>query len=203
MSVNLPVLDQGVGYSLIVGFGAFFAISMTSLSLLLARYKSQIQTSEMLMTANHSLKVGLIASAVVSSWTLAATLLSSTTGISTNTSSIGIANLDDRGIPIRRIRPLLVRSRLHDTNIPLRNRRHRAKTQGSTSPYIPRSRANSLWLPRPHSSHVLLAILPDFHQRESVSRWVYNIHHDDGDEQRGSLFPCSGVYHDIYYLWWD
>ncbi|OJJ80832.1 sodium:solute symporter family protein [Aspergillus glaucus CBS 516.65] len=79
MSVNLPVLDQGVGYSLIVGFGAFFAISMTSLSLLLARYKSQIQTSEMLMTANHSLKVGLIASAVVSSWTLAATLLSSTT----------------------------------------------------------------------------------------------------------------------------
>lgn len=92
MSVNLPVLDQGVGYGLVVGFGAFFAISMTALSLLLVRYKSQIQTSEMLMTANHSLKVGLIASAVVSSWTLAATLLSSTTGISLHTDPIAIAN---------------------------------------------------------------------------------------------------------------
>jgi len=126
MPVNIPVLDQGVGYGLIVGFGAFFTILMVSLSLLLARYKSQIQTSEMLMTANHSLKVGLIASAVVSSWTLAATLLSSTTGMSISTSLIGIANLDDRGIPIWHIRPFLVRSRLHDTNLPLRNRRHRA-----------------------------------------------------------------------------
>lgn len=88
MPVNLPFLDQGVGYGLIVGFGAFFAVSMTSLSILLARYKSQIQTSEMLMTANHSLKVGLIASAVVSSWTLAATLLSSTTGIHLHTNFI-------------------------------------------------------------------------------------------------------------------
>lgn len=183
MSVDLPVLDQGVGYGLIVGFGAFFAISMTTLSLLLTRYKSQVQTSEMLMTANHSLKVGLIASAVVSSWTLAATLLSSTTGISTNTSTIDIVNLDDRDIPIRRIRPLLVRSRLHDTNLPLRNRRHRAKTQGSTSPYLPRGRANSLWIPRPYSPYVLLAIFPNFHKRQSVSWGVYHLHYNDGDEQ--------------------
>ncbi|KAL2689028.1 putative urea active transporter 1 [[Neocosmospora] mangrovei] len=78
-SHHLPALSQGVGYGLIIGVGAIFAISMAVLSTLLARHMAQVQTSEMFITAKHSVKTGMIASAVVSSWTIAATLLSSAT----------------------------------------------------------------------------------------------------------------------------
>ena len=77
---KLPVFHQDVGYGLVLGLGALFAVGMSLISLLLARYMNEIQTSEMYMTAKHSVKTGLVASAVVSSWTIAATLLSSTTG---------------------------------------------------------------------------------------------------------------------------
>lgn len=77
-----PIFSPGVGYGLIVGLGAVFAIGMSCLSVLLARYMAEHQSSEEFLTAKHSVKTGLVASAVVSSWTLAATLLSSTTGAS-------------------------------------------------------------------------------------------------------------------------
>ena len=69
----------GVGYGIIIGVGAAFAIGMSALSWALSRYMNEIQDSEMFMTAKHSVKTGLTASAVVSSWTIAATLLTSTT----------------------------------------------------------------------------------------------------------------------------
>ena len=71
--------SPGVGYGLIVGIGAAFAIGMSLLSWVLSRYFNELQDVEMQMTAKHSVQTGLIASAVVSSWTIAATLLSSTT----------------------------------------------------------------------------------------------------------------------------
>jgi Na+/proline symporter len=74
-----PPLSQGVGYGLIIGLGTAFAIGMSCLSWWLSRYRNEVQDSEMFMTARHSVKTGLIASAVVSSWTIAATLLTSTT----------------------------------------------------------------------------------------------------------------------------
>lgn len=77
-----PIFSAGVGYGLIIGLGAVFAIGMSCLSVLLARYMAEHQTSEEFLTAKHSVKTGLVASAVVSSWTIAATLLSSTTGAS-------------------------------------------------------------------------------------------------------------------------
>lgn len=43
----------------------------------LKRYNSEVQTSEMFSTAGRTVKSGLVASAVVSSWTWAATLLQS------------------------------------------------------------------------------------------------------------------------------
>jgi len=49
------------------------------LSVLLARFQNEVQGSEMFMTAKRSVKTGLVASAVVSSWTIAATLLTSST----------------------------------------------------------------------------------------------------------------------------
>lgn len=79
-STTPPFFSPGVGYALVVGLGAAFAIGMSLLSWGLSRYMAEVQTSEMYMTAKHSVKTGLVATAVVSSWTIAATLLSSTTG---------------------------------------------------------------------------------------------------------------------------
>ncbi|KAL3420531.1 sodium symporter family protein [Phlyctema vagabunda] len=73
-----PPFGQGVGYGIVVGLGAAFAIGMSLISWFLSKYFAEKQTSEMFMTAKHSVKTGLTASAVVSSWTIAATLLSST-----------------------------------------------------------------------------------------------------------------------------
>lgn len=51
---------------------------MTGITYLCKRYLQEVQTSEMYMTAQRTVKTGLVASAVVSSWTWAATLLTST-----------------------------------------------------------------------------------------------------------------------------
>ncbi|TVY46032.1 putative urea active transporter [Lachnellula subtilissima] len=51
---------------------------MSMISLFLSKYFAEKQDSEMFMTAKHTVKTGLTASAVVSSWTIATTLLSST-----------------------------------------------------------------------------------------------------------------------------
>ena len=74
-----PPFGQGVGYGLVIGLGAAFAIGMSLVSWALSRFRNEHQDSEMFMTAKHSVQSGLTASAVVSSWTIAATLLTSTT----------------------------------------------------------------------------------------------------------------------------
>lgn len=74
-----PALPQGAGYGICVGLGGFFGLTMWYISKLLARYLREVQGSEMFMTAKRSINTGLIASAVVSSWTIAATLLTSST----------------------------------------------------------------------------------------------------------------------------
>lgn len=76
-----PIFGQGVGYGMVIGLGAAFAVGMSFVSWALSRYLDEVQDSEMFMTAKHSVKTGLTASAVVSSWTIAATLLTSTTGM--------------------------------------------------------------------------------------------------------------------------
>lgn len=81
------IFGQGVGYGIIIGVGAIFAIFMATLSFLLARYMGEVQDSEMLSTAKRSIKTGLVASAVVSSWTIGSTLLLSCT----TTYKLGVA----------------------------------------------------------------------------------------------------------------
>ncbi|CAG8512176.1 16999_t:CDS:2 [Funneliformis caledonium] len=71
------ILDQGIGWGTVLGFGTFFAIVMTLVTMAQKRYLQEEQTSEMFMTAQRSVKTGLVASAVVSSMTWAATLLQS------------------------------------------------------------------------------------------------------------------------------
>jgi Na+/pantothenate symporter len=72
-----PPLSQAYGYGIVVGLGFLFALGMIFTTYVLKKYNHEKQTSEMFNTAGRSVKSGLVASAVVSSWTWAATLLQS------------------------------------------------------------------------------------------------------------------------------
>ncbi|KAF2115100.1 urea active transporter [Lophiotrema nucula] len=72
-----PPLSQGVGYGVVIGLGFAFSFGMILTTFVLKRYNYELQTSEMFSTAGRTVKSGLVASAVVSSWTWAATLLQS------------------------------------------------------------------------------------------------------------------------------
>ncbi|KAI9729260.1 MAG: hypothetical protein M1834_006930 [Cirrosporium novae-zelandiae] len=74
---STPPLSQGFGYGIILGLGFAFAFGMIITTYVLKRYNYELQTSEMFSTAGRTVKSGLVASAVVSSWTWAATLLQS------------------------------------------------------------------------------------------------------------------------------
>jgi hypothetical protein len=78
MSSTIHLLSQGDGYGIVLGFGAAFALGMIATTLCLQRYHNEAtDSSEGFTTANRKVKTGLIASAVISSWTWAATLLQS------------------------------------------------------------------------------------------------------------------------------
>ncbi|KAH7136767.1 Sodium:solute symporter family-domain-containing protein [Dactylonectria estremocensis] len=70
-------LDQSYGYGIVLGLGFAFAFAMILTTFILRRYNSELQTSEHFTTAGRTVKSGLVGSAVVSSWTWAATLLQS------------------------------------------------------------------------------------------------------------------------------
>lgn len=74
-----PALPQGAAYAVCIGCGALFAGAMWYIARILSWFNGEKQTSEMFMTAKRSISTGLIASAVVSSWTITATLLTSCT----------------------------------------------------------------------------------------------------------------------------
>ncbi|SCW04501.1 LAFE_0H14928g1_1 [Lachancea fermentati] len=78
MAVIENPLPQGAGYAVVVGLGFVFAFGMIMTTYVLKRYQKEIITAEEFATAGRTVKTGLIAAAVVSSWTWAATLLQST-----------------------------------------------------------------------------------------------------------------------------
>lgn len=71
-------LSTSVGYGVVIGIGFLFAFGMILTTFVLRRYNNEVVTSEAFSTAGRSVKSGLVSSAVVSSWTWAATLLQST-----------------------------------------------------------------------------------------------------------------------------
>lgn len=71
-------LTQGNGYMILIGFGTVFTVGIVLITLILQRYNGENRkSSEIFSTANRKVGTGLIASAIVSSWTWAATLLQS------------------------------------------------------------------------------------------------------------------------------
>jgi SSS family transporter len=77
MSSKIP-LTEGDGYGILISFGTIFALGMIGTTLCLRRYHDEsTESSETFSTADRQVRTGLIASAVVSSWTWAATLLHS------------------------------------------------------------------------------------------------------------------------------
>lgn len=73
-----PPLDQSYGYGIILVLGLCLGFVMTAITYVMKKYLDEdLESSENHMTANRSVKTGLVASAVVSSWTWAATLLQS------------------------------------------------------------------------------------------------------------------------------
>ncbi|KAG0028009.1 hypothetical protein BGZ82_008651 [Podila clonocystis] len=71
------ILSEGLGYGIVLGFGLVFAAFMTLITMIQKRFLGEKVTSEEYMAAGRNVKTGLVASAVVSSWTWAATLLQS------------------------------------------------------------------------------------------------------------------------------
>jgi Na+/proline symporter len=70
--------DASLRYGMILGLSAIFALFMVCITWALKRYNNEVQNAEHFTTAGRSLKSGLVASSVVSTWTWAATLLQST-----------------------------------------------------------------------------------------------------------------------------
>ena len=72
-------LPEWIGWAVVVGLGAVFAIIITIEVKIEEKYLGLSQTSEMFNTAGRTIKTGLTAAAIVSAWTWAATLLQSST----------------------------------------------------------------------------------------------------------------------------
>jgi Na+/proline symporter len=70
-------LGEGIGWSVVVGFGAFFTLFTMGLSRYEYKTLGTEQTSEQFNTAGRSVGPGLTAAVIVSQWTWAATLLMS------------------------------------------------------------------------------------------------------------------------------
>ncbi|KIV98703.1 uncharacterized protein PV09_09530 [Verruconis gallopava] len=76
-AVLSPPLSQGVAYGIVLGFGIVFALTMNLITWISRKYLHESSDTTMLMTAKKTVKTGLVASAVVSSWCYAATILNS------------------------------------------------------------------------------------------------------------------------------
>ncbi len=83
---NDPPLSLGVGYGIVLGFGFFSTVLISSLVYLDTKYTSistrnngvkNEMNSEEFSSAGRSVKTGLVSSVIVSQWTWAATILQS------------------------------------------------------------------------------------------------------------------------------
>jgi len=77
---GIQVLPPGAGYGFVIGIGGLFAALMLGITYLQNRYTAySTGQAEEFNTASRSVKPGLIAAGIVSSYTWSATLLTSST----------------------------------------------------------------------------------------------------------------------------
>ncbi|KUJ16851.1 urea transporter [Mollisia scopiformis] len=78
---NLELLSPGEGYGIVIGLGIGFTLIMIVLSLIQNRYgkHNTFKSAEEFNAASRSVKPGMIAAGILSSWTHASTLLTSCT----------------------------------------------------------------------------------------------------------------------------
>jgi Na+/proline symporter len=78
---QLQILTPGEGYGIIIGLGVAFTLIMIAMSLVQNRYGAHntFKSAEEFNAASRSMKPGMIAAGIVSSWTHATTLLTSCT----------------------------------------------------------------------------------------------------------------------------
>ncbi|TVY37783.1 putative urea active transporter [Lachnellula subtilissima] len=78
---NLQILSPGEGYGIVIGLGVAFTVIMIFLTLIQNRYgkHNTFKSAEEFNVASRSVKPGMIAAGIVSSWTHASTLLTSCT----------------------------------------------------------------------------------------------------------------------------
>ncbi|KAH7298838.1 hypothetical protein KP509_25G060900 [Ceratopteris richardii] len=77
MRVKTEGREDDIGYAIVLGFGAFFAVLTIMISIFDRKYGGANNTSEEFNTAGRSIKTGLVAVDVVSHWTWVSTLLQS------------------------------------------------------------------------------------------------------------------------------
>ena len=69
-TAGIQVLPAGAGYGIVIGIGGFFAALMLGITYLQNRYTAySTGQAEEFSTASRSVKPGLIAAGIVSSWT--------------------------------------------------------------------------------------------------------------------------------------
>lgn len=72
---SAQVLSPGAGWAVVISLGIGFAFLMIIISYLQEKYTNfSLKTNEEFNSASRSVKTGLIAAAIVSAWTWAATL---------------------------------------------------------------------------------------------------------------------------------
>lgn len=72
---GIQVLPPGAGYGIVIGIGGVFAIVMLCVTWMQNRYTTfSTHHAEEFNTASRSVKPGLIAAGIVSSWTWSATV---------------------------------------------------------------------------------------------------------------------------------
>ena len=65
----VPLLQPGVGWGIVMGFGLFFAIITLAAIEVLNYFKKRSNSSEWFHTAGRNVNMGLTASVIVSQWT--------------------------------------------------------------------------------------------------------------------------------------
>ena len=186
---------------MVVGLGALFAVGMSVTSWLLSTYMNEIQDSEMFMTARHSVKTGLTASAVVSSWTIAATLLTSTTygysyGVSGPFWVCCATDTLDGELTVEPVRGRCLRS-----DPPFLGRCYRAQTSSTQCSDFPPSRKGPL---RYHSTRGILVVLhavPGHTDRQSPGGRVGGLHGHDRSERRCSVLSAADWCRHLHVGW--